>query len=179
MTPPSARFPEWVETAVGRWGGCIKIAHELKKQLHEVMGWSGPMTHRQYLALVYWMDLEWDRPNRTDYYLMQVAACVERLIRVTLHMNTNDVQVANMKLVFAPAPTPEQMSQDEEALREHEMNISKSMAMARAGLSGRFVQEVPMPPAPRDAVAEEQPEWTGDVDPKIAAMINAEAMKGD
>lgn len=42
------------------------------------MGWSGPLTHRQYLAWQAWFDAEWDRPNRTDNYLMSIACEVRR-----------------------------------------------------------------------------------------------------
>lgn len=42
------------------------------------MGWPGPMTHRQYLCWEVWLDLEWNRPNRTDHYLASVATEVRR-----------------------------------------------------------------------------------------------------
>lgn len=32
------------------------------------------MTHRQYLAWREWLAEQWNRPSRTDHYLMQVAA---------------------------------------------------------------------------------------------------------
>lgn len=38
------------------------------------MGWPGPMTHRQFLAWRAWLAMEWDRPSRSDHYLMQIAS---------------------------------------------------------------------------------------------------------
>lgn len=46
--------------------------------MHEVLGWPGPMTHRQFLVWSAWLDEQWNRPDRTDHYLMQVAAEVRR-----------------------------------------------------------------------------------------------------
>ncbi len=44
--------------------------------LHEVMGWPGPMTHRQYEATRDWMAGEWSEPDRADHYIMQLTAVV-------------------------------------------------------------------------------------------------------
>lgn len=49
------------------------MAHELKRSLHEVMGWPGPMTHRQFLVWTAWLKEQWNSPNRTDHYLMLLA----------------------------------------------------------------------------------------------------------
>lgn len=56
-----------------RWEGRLRLAHELKKQLHEIMGWPGPMTHRQFLVWQAWLDKEWNVPSRSDWYAMQTA----------------------------------------------------------------------------------------------------------
>ncbi len=40
------------------------------------MGWPGPMTHRQYLVWQEWLNQEWNRPDRSDHYAMQVAKTV-------------------------------------------------------------------------------------------------------
>ena len=41
--------------------------------LHELMGWSGPMTDRQYNAWLNWLDADMNNPSRADYYAMMVA----------------------------------------------------------------------------------------------------------
>lgn len=35
---------------------------------------------RQYRAWVAWQDMEWDRPDRRDFYLMQIACEVKRVL---------------------------------------------------------------------------------------------------
>lgn len=60
------------------YGNYLYIAHELKKTLNEYMGWDGPTTNRQHLVWVEWLKMQWNAPNRTDHYLMQVAAEVAR-----------------------------------------------------------------------------------------------------
>ena len=34
------------------------------------------ISHRWYLTLLAWLEEEWDKPDRTDFYLMQIAAYV-------------------------------------------------------------------------------------------------------
>lgn len=36
------------------------------------------MTHRQFMAWQEWLEGEWNRPSRTDHYLMQIAFDVRR-----------------------------------------------------------------------------------------------------
>jgi hypothetical protein len=50
------------------------LAHELKQSLHDVMGWREPMTHRQFLCWQCWLQLQWNVPNRSDHYVMQLTA---------------------------------------------------------------------------------------------------------
>ena len=46
--------------------------------LHEYLGWPGPLTHRQFLAWRAFRESAWDRPSRSDQYLMQIAFHVAR-----------------------------------------------------------------------------------------------------
>lgn len=41
--------------------------------LHDLLGWDGPMSHRQYLAWQEWLREDRNHPSRSDYYLMRVA----------------------------------------------------------------------------------------------------------
>jgi hypothetical protein len=34
------------------------------------------MTHREFLIRVAWLELEWNRPSRSDWYLMRIVQCV-------------------------------------------------------------------------------------------------------
>lgn len=38
-------------------------------------------SHREFLLRKEWVDSQWDRPDRTDYYLMQIAAQVYHVLR--------------------------------------------------------------------------------------------------
>lgn len=42
--------------------------------LHELMGWPGPMTARQFRAWRAWLEMQWNLPDRGDFYAMQIAA---------------------------------------------------------------------------------------------------------
>lgn len=57
----------------------FRLAHELKKHLHEIMGWDGPMTHRQFVCWNEWLDfVSINQPSRDNYYQMQVACETRR-----------------------------------------------------------------------------------------------------
>lgn len=38
------------------------------------MGWRGPLSQRQAEAWVEWLEMQWNEPDRSDYYAMQTAA---------------------------------------------------------------------------------------------------------
>ncbi len=44
--------------------------------MHELMGWKGPLTHRQYQA---WCEWYMDNPSRSDWYAAQTALEVRRV----------------------------------------------------------------------------------------------------
>lgn len=46
--------------------------------LHEVMGWPGPMTHRQYRTTLWWLRQQMNIPSRSDHYAMQTALTIQR-----------------------------------------------------------------------------------------------------
>jgi len=37
------------------------------------MGWQGPLTHRQAIVWQAYLEDQWERPSRSDFYLMQIA----------------------------------------------------------------------------------------------------------
>jgi hypothetical protein len=87
----------------------------LKKQLHEIMGWPGPMTHRQYVAWQFWLAGEWNEPARGDWYVMALTAAV----RQVLAKNPNAIKVEQQKLRFGgaegKAAPPPQRSREQAA----------------------------------------------------------------
>ena len=56
------------------------MAHALGKHLHEILGWPPVLTHRQFLAWKIWLMEEWNHPDRTDNYLMQIGCEVRRVL---------------------------------------------------------------------------------------------------
>lgn len=54
------------------------------------------MTHREFLTWECWLDMEWSRPSRSDYYTMQVATEVRRV----LSKNPNAIQIKDFHLPF-------------------------------------------------------------------------------
>lgn len=65
-------------------------------------------SHRQYLTTLEWLDKEWDTPNRTDHYLMQIAVEVAR----TKAKNPSSVKMEHMKLRFKDT-TGKNITQDD------------------------------------------------------------------
>lgn len=64
-------------------------------------------THRQYQVWMRWLSDEWNRPSRTDHYLMQLAA-----------MQTKDRTLGEMQIKFErkeeqkPPMTPEEIAEE-------------------------------------------------------------------
>ena len=54
------------------------------------------MTHRQFVVWCAWLDIEFDRPDRSDWYAMQVAAEVRRV----LAKNPGNIKTDSFKLKF-------------------------------------------------------------------------------
>ena len=54
------------------------------------------MTHREYLLRLAWIEEEWKTPQRHDYYLMQIAQEVRRV----LSKKPNSIKLEHFKLGF-------------------------------------------------------------------------------
>lgn len=79
--------------------GFYTLAHELGQSLNELLGFDGPLTHRQYLGWNEWLREQWNRPDRADHYRMQIASSM------------SGEKIGNLKIRFGePAQlTPEQI----------------------------------------------------------------------
>lgn len=44
--------------------------------LNQLMGWDGPLTHRQYNTWQAWRERQWNRPKLTDQYIIQLSTIV-------------------------------------------------------------------------------------------------------
>jgi hypothetical protein len=83
------------------------------------------MTHRQYAAWCRWRGQEWNRPSRTDSYLMQIACEVRRV----LSKNPNGVKIKHFELKFGTGEKP----QDGGLTKEQATEASKSLWLSRMG----------------------------------------------
>ena len=59
----------------------FELADRLGMHLHDLLGWPGPMTHRQFVAWQRWLRDRWEVPSRSDYYLMQIAFEARNILR--------------------------------------------------------------------------------------------------
>ena len=99
-----------------------------------MIGWSPPLTHRQYAAWQAWRELQWDRPTRDNFYQMQTACEVRR--GYTRNLNH---QPGHLRLQFTQAEqrpvTPPPAEHEAATEHEHKANVarSKSRAVRMAG----------------------------------------------
>lgn len=83
--------------------------------LHEVLGWDGPMTHRQLLAWDAFFEADWNTPSKDNYYVMAVAAEVRRV----LHNKPKEVELDHFKLKFGiPKPVRPMTTEEKIAAME-------------------------------------------------------------
>lgn len=59
-------------------------------------------THRQFLGWDAWLEEQWNRPDRNDHYLMQIAVTIQRL----LAKNPKSIKLSNFKLSFEREALP-------------------------------------------------------------------------
>jgi hypothetical protein len=71
--------------------------------LGELLGWGGPLTHRQYLAWQAWLDIQYDTPSRTDHYLMALTLEV-RSVAGMFSKERKRWQMKDVKLNFGMRP---------------------------------------------------------------------------
>lgn len=77
--------------------------------------------------------MEWDRPSRTDNYLMMIGAEIRRIPRTLFNKNPNAVQPRHMRLRFVDSSSGEQLSQKPiSEMTEEELKEAKEKASAIA-----------------------------------------------
>ena len=78
------------------------------------------ISFREYEATLAWLDLQWERPDRRDWYLMSVAAEVRQ------KFNSHPVEIGDMKLKFK--------SVEAEVASEYDATaFAKAKALSRVG----------------------------------------------
>jgi hypothetical protein len=82
-------------------------------------------TEKELKVWLAWLDMQWDQPDRTDCYLMQVACEVRRV----LARNPRAIHVKDFKLKFPRRARVSVMS------KEHAAARSKARWFAAVGLN--------------------------------------------
>lgn len=82
------------------------------------------MTHRQFLAWEAWYDLDMERPSKDNWYAMQIALEVRRV----LHSNPNSVTLDGMRLKFT-----QKNAETTEEHKRNQLELAKRMWVGRVG----------------------------------------------
>ena len=72
------------------------------------------MTHREFLTWQAWLDRQWNRPSRSDYYEMQTACQVARVLAKT----PGNIKIEQFKLPFGEDGTREQKREEDKKVAE-------------------------------------------------------------
>lgn len=69
-------------------------------------------TQRQFRTWIAWLDAQWNEPSLSDYYAMQIAAEVRRV----LSKKPNDIKLDDFKMKFKkPKPISKEAAKKEKA----------------------------------------------------------------
>ncbi len=98
---------------------------------HEVMGWPGPQTNRQYRAWHTWWEHYSTVPSRADNYAMQIAYEVASIPHRLLGEGDNPLRIGHFKLVFEEATATRRMTPEQE---QEIMRKFKEQRMSRFGV---------------------------------------------
>jgi hypothetical protein len=96
--------------------------------LHQLLGWRGPMTHRQFVTWRAWLEMQWNRPTKDDWYSMQIACEVSRITA----KNKKKPRPKHFQLEFSD-PNAKVYESASEEVREHISNLALAQWVARVG----------------------------------------------
>lgn len=91
-----------------------------------MLGWPALPTHRQYRTWTVWELGEWNRPSRSDHYVMQLTAEVRRIVG-WMNKNPGPLSLDKLKISFKSRSSEEEPIDVEEISR-------RAMAVWRARL---------------------------------------------
>lgn len=108
----------------------FQLARETHRPIHELLGWRGPMTHRQFKAWQEWEREQWNHPSRDNWYEMQTACEVRRVLMKDKSATTPQ----DFKMRFVD-PKPVQSSPQEggRAKDKYVSKVAISQAVAKVG----------------------------------------------
>lgn len=121
------------------------MAKELGKHLHELMGWSGPMTWRQSLAWHAWLDLRWNRPSLTDYYLMMLVREVGSIPARVWGKSPPQTVLKDYQLEFLAEGETSKRNKDLGMTPEQKAENAKAIWRARLARPGKLPPSKPVP----------------------------------
>ena len=103
-------------------------------------------THRQYLAWLAWLDDQWNKPDRRDHYLMQIACEVRRgYVKKASAVKFDQFKIPfkfEKQEVSKPAASSSSGTPDSSlSLRSQASAISKSVWLGRMTLPVREVKQ--------------------------------------
>ncbi len=108
-------------------------------------GYLDLVSHEEHKLWLAWLDLQWDNPERSDWYLMQLAAEIEML------RTNKGVHTSSKKLLFRTAKaSTDQQGEGEESNNGHGYYTDKPktveeatrLAKAQWGLALRGIQTI-------------------------------------
>lgn len=103
-----------------------------------MLGWEAPLTHRQFRLWQMWRDLQWNRPNRTDYYLMavqmQIAGVANMFAKHQRSFRLRDFRI-NFETQRSAAP-PKMLTVEEAAFQAKARMFSMIPGVKIKGLPG-------------------------------------------
>lgn len=79
----------------------------------------GRWSHREYLTRLAWLDLQWNEPNRSDHYAMQIVQAIRQMF------NKSDVSLGSQKIPFK-FQRPEEVEQDKATRDAAAARLSKT-----------------------------------------------------
>jgi hypothetical protein len=98
------------------------------------------MTHREFITWQEWLQEEWNRPSRTDHYLMRIALEVASV----LAKDPKSIKIGQFKLEFGK-PDPENPDEPSapKMTKERAANIAKLTWAKRLGIPLDKLNTVP------------------------------------
>lgn len=101
------------------------------------MGWPGPLTHRQFEAWWAWRFLDVNMPDRADFYQMQTACEVRRV----LQKDPAAVRLDHFLLNF-PEPNAVPAQVDRTTRIDRQLAGMRKSILARGGFSREQVEQI-------------------------------------
>ena len=89
------------------------------------------LSYRQYLVMLVWLRERWNKPDRTDHYLMRIAQRIQQV----LMDDPNKVSIDHQKIDFVfKSKAPVKLTPEEQQMR---LAISKARWKAAVGFGGK------------------------------------------